>query len=257
MSYGVIANHQNSDYKINSKIAGRSNNNVHLYYKKISAKHILISNLDYHRNAVYTYGIGSEYKNYDGFKNNPYYNRFAHTKFSFSVISNERYDDKLKHHTEVFISDFNEFSENQIHLSTNISRIVDGYPINLKIEANDYLNYNSTDLAFESSNVKSFYISPSTYITNYGIEFDLGASLLFQTQLDDNELDIFPQIKASKELVKDILLVYGGLRHNVHRNTFKSLSDENPYIHSYGTNQSILVGNNAVSYTHLTLPTKA
>ena len=46
MSYGVIANHQNSDYKINSKIAGRSNNNVHLYYKKISAKHILISNLD-------------------------------------------------------------------------------------------------------------------------------------------------------------------------------------------------------------------
>ena len=66
----------------------------------------------------------------------------------------------------------------------------------------------------------------------------------YQIQLYENEFEIFPQIKASKELVKGILLVYGGLRHSEHRNTLKSLSDENPYIHSYGTNQSILAGNN-------------
>jgi hypothetical protein len=38
-------------------------------------------------------------------------------------------------------------------------------------------------------------------------------------------------------------LVYGGIRCSDQRSTLKSLSDENPYIHSYGTNQSI-VGNN-------------
>lgn len=244
MSYGIIANHQNSDYKIDSKIAGRSNNNLHLYGKKISAKHIFISNLDYDRKAVYTYGIGSENKNHAGFENNPYYNRFAYTKFSFSAISKDHDEDKLKHHTTFFVSDLNEFSENQIHLSTEVSRIVEGYPINLEIELNDYLNYYSKDLAFESSDVKSFHFSPSTSIAKYGIDFDLGVELHYQIQLYENEFEIFPQIKASKELVKGILLVYGGLRQSEHRNTLKSLSDENPYIHSYGTNQSILAGNN-------------
>ena len=246
MSYGIIANHQNSGYKIDSKNAGRSNNNFHLYVKKILAKHIFISNLDYDRKAFYTYGLVSEYKNHEGFENNPYYNRFAYTKFSFSAISKEHDKDKLKHHTTLFVSDLNEFSENQIHLSTDISRIVEGCPINLEIELNNYLNYNSQDLAFESNNVKSFHFSPSTSITKYGIDFDLGVELRYLIQFNDNEFEIFPQIKASKELVKGILLVYGGLRHSEHRNTLKSLSDENPYIHSYGTNQSILAGNNVL-----------
>jgi hypothetical protein len=87
-------------------------------------------------------------------------------------------------------------------------------PINLEIELNDYLNYNSKDLAFESSDVKSFHFSPSTSIAKYGIDFDLGIELHYQIQLYENEFEIFPQIKASKELVKDILLVYGGLRHS-------------------------------------------
>ena len=244
MSYGIIANHQNSDYKIDSKIAGWSNNNIHFYRKKISTKYIFISNFDYDRKAVYTYGIGSDKKKYEGFENNPYYNRFAYTKFSFSAISKVHYKDKLKYQTTFFISDLNEFSENQIHLSTDLSRVVAGYPINLAIDLNDYLNYNSKDFSFESNDVKSFHFSPSTFISKYGIDFDLGFLLYYQIKIDNNEFQIFPKIKASKELVKDILLVYGGLRHSHYRNTLKSLSDKNPYIHSYGTNQSILAGNN-------------
>ena len=73
----------------------------------------------------------------------------------------------------------------------------------------------------------------------------------------DQELFVFEKLRNNKnyneiekykevtpELVKDILLVYGGIRHSEKRHTVKSLSDENPYIHSYGTNQSI-VGNNS------------
>ena len=57
--------------------------------------------------------------------------------------------------------------------------------------------------------------------------------------------EYFPQIKATKEFVKDVLLVHGGLRHSEQRHTIKSLSDENPYIHSFGTNQSILGSNDS------------
>jgi hypothetical protein len=243
-SYGIVSNHQNSNYRIDDKIAGSSNNNLHLYGKKISAKHIFISNLDYERIGVFTYGIGTDKKDIEGFENNPYYNRFAYTKFSISSISTEKTSDKMIRNTTFFVSDFNEFSENQIHLGTELEKTINGLPFALEIELNDYLNYNSKDLAFESSDVKSFHFFPSTSIAKYGIDFDFGVELHYQIQLDDNEFEIFPQIKASKELVKDILLVYGGLRHSEHRHTLKSLSDENPYTHSYGTNQSILAGNN-------------
>ena len=52
--------------------------------------------------------------------------------------------------------------------------------------------------------------------------------------------------------MKEILLVYGGLRHSEQRHTIKSLSDENPYIHSFGTNQSILGGNSFLQQLKIT-----
>ena len=52
--------------------------------------------------------------------------------------------------------------------------------------------------------------------------------------------------------MKDILLVYGGLRHSKQRHTLKSLSDENPYIHSYGVNQTILSGNDTLQNLKMT-----
>jgi len=170
-----------------------------------------------------------------------YRNRFAYTRLSFSAISKELEADKLKHHTTFFVSDLNELSENQIHLSTNLSKTIKGLPFSLEIELNDYLNYNNPDSKLESTNVQSFHFSPSTSLAKYGVDFDLG--LEFHYLSDDTPFEIFPQIKATKELVKDILLVYGGLRHTEQRHTLKSLSDVNPYIHSYGANQSIFSGN--------------
>jgi len=251
LSYGIIANHFANRYEVpNSYPEGthpavprlpyrvkNSKNTMHLYGKKMSASHIFMANLDYDRRTA------------NWIEQNPalpedrrgLVNRFAYTKLSFSAVSKELSADKLKHYTTFFVSDLNEFSENQIHLNTNLSKTINGLPIALEIELNDYLNYNNPDSKFESTNVQSFHFSPSTAITKYGVDFDLG--LEFRYLSDDTPFDIFPQIRATKELVKDVLLVHGGLRHSDQRHTLKSLSDENPYIHSYGTDQTILSGN--------------
>jgi len=249
LSYGVLLNHFANKYSVlNSYLEGthpavplwpyevsNSKNTMHLYGKKMSASHIFMGNLDYDRRTAL-------YRN-----TNPtllpeknYRNRFAYTRLSLSTISKELAANKLKHHTTFFVSDLNELSENQIHLSTNLSKTINGLPFSLVIELNDYLNYNNPDTRFESTNVQSFHFSPSTSLTKYGFEFDLG--LEFHYLSDGKPFDIFPQVKATKELVKDILLVYGGLRHSDQRHTLKSLSDVNPYVHSYGTNQTILSG---------------
>ena len=251
LSYGIIANHFANKYEVPYYAdpdaprldivvypygVKNSKNTMYLYGKKISSSHIFMGNLDYDRRIALYRNTNPALLSEENLRN-----RFAYTKLSFSAISKELAADKLKHHTTFFASDLNELSENQIHLSTNLSKTIKGLPFALEIELNDYSNYSNPDTKFESANVKLLHFSPSAAITKYGVDFDLG--LEFRYLSDDTPFEIFPQIKATKELVKDVLLVYGGLRHSEQRHTLKSLSDENPYIHSYGTNQTILGGN--------------
>ena len=244
LNYGVLFNHFNNNVKINDKLAGKSNNNLHLYVKKIKKDKIYIANLDYERVGAFTYGNGTtDKKNFDNSitKSNPFYNRFSYTKFLVSTISTDNDPEKMIRNVTFFVSDLNEMSENQIHLSADASKEINGLPINLEIELNDYLNYNNKDCECESADVKSLHLSPSSSFTKFGMDFDVRLELHYSS--DSRPFEVFPQLKATKELVKDILLVYGGIRHSEQRHTIKSLSDENPYIHSFGTNQSI-VGNN-------------
>ena len=236
LNYGVLLNHFSNKYKPEGFQAKNSKNTLHLYGKKINAKHILIANLDYDRRTALYWDKSSTFEE-EKFLNN----RFAYTKFTVSAISKENASNKMIRNVTFFVSDLNEMSENQIHLSADLEKEVNGLPINLEVELNDYLNYNNKDSKYESINVKSLHFSPSTSITKFGIDFDIGVELHYLS--DNTPFEFFPQLKATKELVKDILLVYGGIRHSEQRHTIKSLSDENPYIHSYGTNQST-VGNN-------------
>jgi len=251
LSYGVLLNHFANKYEVPYYAdpgaphlavvvfpyqVKNSKNTMHLYGKKMSTSHIFMANIDYDRRTANWIEQNPALPE----DNRGIVNRFAYTKLSFSALSKELATDKLKHYTTFFVSDLNELSENQIHLSTNLSKTINGLPFSLEIELNDYLNYNNYDSKFESTNVQSFHFSPSTSLNKYGFDFDLG--LEFHYLSDDTPFEIFPQIKATKELVKDILLVHGGLRHSEQRHTLKSLSDENPYIHSFGTNQAIFAG---------------
>tara|TARA_B100001758_G_scaffold243937_2_gene254528 strand:+ start:7666 stop:9270 length:1605 start_codon:yes stop_codon:yes gene_type:complete len=225
MSYGMLLNHSNNNVKVDNKKAGKSHNNLHLYLKKIKTDNVYIFNLDYSRIGAFTY------------ENNPTdYNRFAYSKFSSSFISMDKDPSKIIRDASFFISDLNELSENQLHFSSNLRKIINDLPVDLNVNFNQYLNYNN-DIKYESKGEKVLELMPSTSIRSNDIDIDIGFSLDFYGK---ESVRYFPQINASKELVKDVLLVYGGLRHSTERNTLKSLSDKNPYIHSYGTNQSII-----------------
>ena len=107
---------------------------------------ILIFDLDYER-KVNVYLDDTDNQENDKF----FRNRFAYTKFSFSAISNEIYNNKLNHHTKLFISDFNEFSENQIHLSSNLNKIINGVYYALSLEGNGFLRYTNSDSEFKKN----------------------------------------------------------------------------------------------------------
>ena len=87
--------------------------------------------------------------------------------------------------------------------------------------------------------MKRFLVSPSTFLIEYGLDFNIGLDMYVQTDLiSGSNFELFPQFQISKHLVKNVLfLSKGGIRSVRTRNTIKYLSDENPYMVAPGSNQ--------------------
>ena len=241
ISSAIIFNHFRNNAKVDNKYAGRSSDGFYAYLKKIKNNKKYVASLDYDRLALFSYGIGvSDKRDFNNSitKNNPFLNRFSYSKIFFSIQNSLLDREELIRDVNFFISDLNEFAENQIHLSTSIYKRLDTLPISFLVEYNNYLNYYNKGNVFESTSIHSINLLPSTSVNKYGCKIHLSLPINFVS--DGSPLKFFPQLKIEKELVRDILFVNGGLRHINYRNTFKSLYTVNPYIHSYGTNQSVI-----------------
>ena len=68
---------------------------------------------------------------------------FSYSKFGFGLISKELSNDKLKHKTYFFVSNLNEFWRINYILSTILKKHINGYPFKIRLEFNDYINYNN------------------------------------------------------------------------------------------------------------------
>ena len=237
-SYGLTFNHLSNKYSDkNSEKLKKSLNQVHLFGKKIDEKNIYLVNLDYDKSSV-----EKKYRLLPESVTNTDKNRFSYSKIGSTIFSKELSEDKLKHYTNFFISDLNKFSENQIHLTTALSKDVNGYPVQLEIEFDNFINYANSELDdVERSDFKIFALNSFISIEKYDFDIDLGfSSDYILDDLSGSEIGLFPYINISKFLVKDILYIEGGLENNGYRNTIKSLSDVNPYIYAFATNQDVV-----------------
>ena len=230
VSYGVLMQHSSYQYRPKNHHVKNSNNTLNVFGKRLTSSHIFVGNLDYDRTATLYFNTSSP------FEEKYFRNRFAYSKLSFSAISKSNEGDRLIKKVDFFLSDLNEMSENQIHLSADVQNKIAGYPIEIEIELNKYLNYNNKDSEYENEEMNELHFVPQTNFDKFGINFLTGLNLHY----DSDGIAISPIINATKELVKNILLIHGGIRHSERRNTLKSFTDQNPYIHSYGTNQAIL-----------------
>lgn len=236
LNYGGFLTHYSNKFKTNNNLARYKLSNARLYLKEVKLKYIFHANFNYQRKTVDSYGhilnINKEILE----------NRFAYSKFFASLESQELSAEKLKHHTQFFFSDLNENSENRIHLSSVIKKNIKGISAALNIDFDNYSNYNSKqDIeGLSKIDLQLFSITPSVNLKKFDIDFDFGLGIDYDSE---GVVDLFPSIIATKELVQDILLISAGIEDDRYRNTYKSLSDRNPFIYTLGTNQ-ILIPNN-------------
>ena len=229
--YGLSLTHYQNSYKnfaliiANRHKIENNSQSVYGFLKYVKPNSILSINLTYDRNiSMFNFS-----------------NEFRYSKISFNAISKKPLANGFTYNTHFFVADLNEMSENQIHFSSVLAKKNDDKLISFYLAFNNYLNYSRFENAFgrEALDVKEFIFYPSTSIYKLGFKIDLGLNLEYQDDSLDTEVSIFPHIQLSKEIVNDFIFLQFGLRDDNNRNSLRSISESNKFIHSHGTNQQL------------------
>ena len=233
VSYAILFNNLNKKVNVQDKTADQSNSLMNLNFKKINSDYIFLSDLRYERKNSFSYGHQQEIANF-GLKN-----RFNYTRLTCSIFSQEEKLSNLGYNAVFFVSDLNERSENRFSLDANVNKRIKAINYNINMTFDNYSNYNSNQqiLMLEKKNVQLYSLKPSLNFSKFNINFDLVLGFDYAT---DGKFDVFPALIFEKEMVDNILLVSAGIQDDKQRNTYKTLSDENPFIHALGTNQIIV-----------------
>ncbi len=75
--------------------------------------------------------------------------------------------------------------------------------------------------------------SPTFKIIRDYLTIGLGANLVYSAATEDNqksEFFIYPNINATYELITDVMIIYAGFTGDLQQHSYKSFTDENPFV---------------------------
>ena len=225
--YGIGLSIQNSEFNTSTDELNvvRKNPVFYLYAKNIFKKNIVSSKIS-HQRITTNHGFSKSSES-----------QFSYSELSLKMNSRGK-DNSFDHISEISLKDLNSKIENHVFIGTEISKTINSIPIALKLEFNNYLNYQNNDdiLDREELDVKILDISPKLSFAKYGFDINIGFNLGIENNNAENTADIFPLIEISKELVDNVINLSFGVDRSDYRNTLTSLTKENPYLHSFGLN---------------------
>ena len=226
-STGSISDYANSNY---------SSNIIEIYGSNYFKKATLDAEVFFHRNVVHYYG----YKPADF----PLFSEDTRQRYSL-IGFNTNYTSNYLDYNEVNhqlllgfynLSDYYSSHENNLKLGVNLDKELKIFDFTdkqtLGIKSNlDYYNNAGNLLASSNSTIISFKPYISTQFGEYMFLVGFDASIATTTGVA-TKLFLYPNVQASLAVIPKILKVYGGFTGGLNKNSFKSISDENPYINT-------------------------
>ena len=81
----------------------------------------------------------------------------------------------------------------------------------------------------------NFGVHPSFTIVRNDWSIDLGAAAFYSMDVENSDGDVFvyPQVKASLNVVGDLMIFYAGAEGTLEQNSYKEFADQNPFISPY------------------------
>lgn len=225
-TYGVRLKHLSSSSTLKDYgYGGYSDNEVSLYGKKFLKEHTLSGNFDYARNVIHFYGYDPKLYNLSKDATIQHFNYFA---ANADLISHYPKTDRLNHDIKLSyynISDSYKASENNIKangfLQTAINKEL------LKVNAAvDYYNYKTS---FDTVNNTIISINPNFIASGEKYHASIGVTAAMDVFVQ-SKFYFYPDVNLSYNIFEDIIIPYAGAGGGIEKNSFKSLTDKNPFV---------------------------
>ena len=227
MSYGGHYKHFSSmSHLKETGYSGFSDNEAEIFGKKFYKKHTLSGEFNYKRNVVHYYG-------FDTTLNHITDKDFTKQRFQLFepvVQLQSHYTDssKINHNIRLAyynLTDFYNAAENNIKLNTDLRTFINKEHFHLNILA-DYYNHKKP-----KDTINDFIFTLNPYFEAHGKKWhaDLGLTVTMD-MFEKNKFYFYPQLNAQYDIYESVIVPYAGVSGGLMKNSFRSLSVENPFI---------------------------
>ncbi len=207
--------------------AGFNDDEISVYGKKFLRKHSLIGSADYFRNTVHLYGYNTDLFS---LKRSDTEQRFNYIAAKAKLQSHYK-DKKLINHLAginyyTFTDRWNGVENNVNVYGFAKKNIADGVA---RIDANvNYTNYRNL---LDTVNNTIISIRPNWTITDSSYTAKLGFDITHDV-FNTTTAYLYPNVYFSYKVIDDIIVPYAGFSGGLYKNSFRSLTDINPFVNS-------------------------
>jgi hypothetical protein len=247
-TYGLHAKHLSSGGTLNDLNAypGLNDNGVDAHLKYLFKEYTMLNNLGYTSNVVHNYGYNKNYKQdviskYPTIVNNAndtvfidesIKQRFQNWDIGTALNSNfDKNSDKLNNATSInytgIVVNYG-MKEQRVNLQTNVGKKHQTEYLYVRAGVDYYNNKNST----VNQNNVFVTVNPKIKFNNKTWLLDVGAKIVPVFSKGNNRTYFFPDIKAGYQLLPNFINAYVNLSGEAYRNSFKALTDINPFMHN-------------------------
>jgi hypothetical protein len=227
MVYGLHYKHLSSTGKLdNVGTSNFSDNEAEVYTKKFYKKHTLSGDFNYKRNAVHFYGYDADINTVKESDTKQYYQLFEpviRLRSHYTDSSKINHDIKLSYYN---LADNYNASENNIRLNTALNTFLNKENFHVNVLA-DYYNHRKP-----ADTLNDFIFSLNPYFEANGKKWhaDLGLTATVDAFDTKTKFYFYPQLNVFYDFYESLIIPYAGLSGGLKKNSFRSLSNENPFI---------------------------
>ena len=240
--FGARIKHHSSQGKIkNYPPSAYSHNLISVYGKTFSKSHTLSADVGYKRDVVHFYGFVPDSFPEVEYTKDDLRQRFQHVHGTVEYESNYKGDYKLNHLFRLgihYFSDFYQTRESQVSFFTTLDKA-------FNTGGNDFKHALVLDLGIDYLNYKDSVTSDNPFyllirpvyrfgFAQYSFEIGIGINMTSTNSPVESNfgMDVFPILKAEVVIVDEKLKAFAEISGNRTINSFRSLTDINPFITS-------------------------
>lgn len=228
MAYGVHYKHFSSMSQMDKVgYSGFSDNEAEIFAKKFYKKHTLSGDFNYKRNVVNYYGFDNELNHID----NKNYTKQRFQLFEPSVQLQSHYTDSSKINHSIKLSYYNlqdiyNSAENNIKLYSELGTYINKEHFHVNVLA-DYYNHKKSN---DTLNDFIFTLNPYFEANGKKWHADLGLAATVDAFDSKTKFYFYPQLNVFYDVYESIIVPYAGASGGLIKNSYRSLTNENPFI---------------------------